>query len=235
MQLSPRTVKILKNWTEIADGLIIRPGQAQATMAQDKSIFAKTTFEEDFPRLCGIVKLSEFVNTLDMFKEPEIAFEDKAVYTRSENMNLKYVYCEPGIVLPNYDKYGPDRMKFPAETIEIPVTADEFSRLRRGMKFWDLPDLVIQWDGSKLQIIGTDIKVESSNRVVLTVVPNGPVAHEFAAAFPASNFHKLFDGNYIIRIAIDALKIGQFDSTDQKVQYFIGATALKSPLMLKED
>ena len=62
MQLSKQTLDILKNFSEINNGILIKPGSELETISTMKNILAKADISETFETEFAVYDLPEFLN-----------------------------------------------------------------------------------------------------------------------------------------------------------------------------
>ena len=59
MKLSDNTVKVLKNFSSINQGIIVKPGKLLRTISPNKAVLAEATVVEKFPHEFGIYDLNK--------------------------------------------------------------------------------------------------------------------------------------------------------------------------------
>ena len=64
MQISKNTFEVLKNFSEINENLLIKPGNELKTISVMKNVLAKATIEETFDKEFAIYDLNSFLNVL---------------------------------------------------------------------------------------------------------------------------------------------------------------------------
>ncbi len=94
MQLSDKTLAILKNFSTINQGLIIKEGNTLRTMAKSKSIVSFAEVAETFPVDCQIYDLQKFLGIFSVFDNPDIKWNDKSATITSGKSGLRYGYGE---------------------------------------------------------------------------------------------------------------------------------------------
>ena len=70
MKISEATKSILKNFSDINQNLLGKPGSELKTISTMKNILATAKVEEEFTTEFGIYDLSEFLGVLSLFKRP---------------------------------------------------------------------------------------------------------------------------------------------------------------------
>ena len=79
MELSDRSLQVLKNFSGINQNIIIRSGNTLRTVAEARNVLATATVEESFPKDFGIYDLNEFIGVLGLVDTPRLKFEDDYV------------------------------------------------------------------------------------------------------------------------------------------------------------
>ena len=74
MKLSDRTINLLKNFASINQSILFKQGNQLRTISVMKNILAEANIDEDFPQDFGVYDLSQFLNSLGLFQEPELNF-----------------------------------------------------------------------------------------------------------------------------------------------------------------
>ena len=94
MQLSSKTLAILKNFSTINQGLIIKEGNTLRTMAKSKSVVAVAEVDETFPTDCKIYDLQKFLGIFSVFNDPDIEWNETSASITSGKSGLRYGYGE---------------------------------------------------------------------------------------------------------------------------------------------
>ena len=76
MELSERTINVLKNYATINPNIVFNEGNTIKTMAVARNVVSSAAVEENFPRTFGIYDLNEFLNALSLVKNPSMTFSD---------------------------------------------------------------------------------------------------------------------------------------------------------------
>ena len=89
----------LKNFSTINTNILFRTGNTLATINAPKSIFAKTTVVEDFPREVAIYDLNSLLQLLTFAEDQEIDFGAKSMRIVNDMGTFEYFYCEPSLIV----------------------------------------------------------------------------------------------------------------------------------------
>jgi hypothetical protein len=241
LQLGERTLTILKNWSGINPGFVAREGTHQVILSPDRTLVGMTEFEESLPRTCGLKDLRTLVNALESVEKTKatLDFQENAVYIRYARHAIKYVYSQPDLLVKEWSKYDATKLRFPETPMaSMTLSEAEFFDLRKSAAIMKLDEMVIQWDGTRMLVLATDLaSAEASDRVVATPenAATGAPAEQFGYAFKSEQIHKLPEGPYKIELATTGKRqMGKFTCLPLQVSYFLGAQALKDPILLDE-
>jgi len=163
MKLSKTTVDILDNFATINQNIVIKPGSEIRTMSEARNILAETNVEETFDQTIGIYDLSEFLNILKMFDDPELEFSEKYVLIKDGNAEVRYYYADPSI-LTTPEK----RITMPDAEVSFTLTAETLAKVKRVSPYMGNDLLVTNKDG-KVQLTVTDSRNPSANSYKLVL------------------------------------------------------------------
>ena len=100
MNLSDKTLDILKNFAGINNSILVKEGNQLRTISVAKNILAEAYIEEDFPRQFGIYDLNQFLNGLNLHDDPDLDFkEDSYLTIREGRHSVKYFYADPQVII----------------------------------------------------------------------------------------------------------------------------------------
>lgn len=102
--MKKETIEILENFASINSGMLFRQGNVVRTLSVPKTVFASAVVDEVFPREFAIYDLPEFLNTLAMFKDPVVAYEDNYIKISGDGTSVKYHYSSPNVVVAPPDR-----------------------------------------------------------------------------------------------------------------------------------
>lgn len=219
MKLTPKTMKVLKNFSKINDNLKIKTGSMLKTITDSKSVAAIAKVDVKFEKEIAIYNLSEFLSVLNLVSEPELDFSQDNFITISgkNNGKVKYVLANPDVVT-GFEK----DVKLPSEDIVFTIAEEEFASALKAASVLKNQILAFEpGEEGSVKINVFDVSNPSNNRYELEV-ENAP------DAIPDSNFsvHFLVDymfmipGNY--RVSISKKGIAKFENIDANISYFVG-------------
>lgn len=102
--MKKETIAILQNFATINQGILFRPGNTVRTLSVARNVYAGAVVDEDFKKEFAIYDLPEFLNTLAMFNDPQVLFEDAYIHIIGAGTSVKYHYSSPNVVVAPPDK-----------------------------------------------------------------------------------------------------------------------------------
>ena len=160
MQLSPGTLNILKNFSNINRSIVIKEGSELSTIAITKNIFAKATVEEYFPKTFAIYDLTEFLSGLTLFKNPEFDFDNgNYLVIRDGHSRVKYFYSDPEIITAPPQK----SINLPSVDVQFILESETLATMVRAANVYQLPDLCVEGDGQNINLVVKDKNNNTSN------------------------------------------------------------------------
>ncbi len=212
MNLSTDTIAMLKNFSDINQNILIKPGNKIQTISNMRNILAEAEIKEKFDSEFAIYDLPQFLRSLDLFKSPELKFNGGASMTISEaksSKSVKYFFSDKNTV------FTPNKINMPDNHVTFTLKNDDLAELHKGVTTLNLPDVSVIGDGKNIKLVATDKKNKTSNEVS-TVIGESDV--KFTAYFKSENF-KMIPDDY--DVAISKAKISSFISRGKNVQYWI--------------
>ena len=213
MNLSTDTLAILKNFSEINDNILFKPGSKLNTISAMKNILAEATITEKFDTEFGIYSLSEFLRAVELFDKPAVKINGANYASISDEkikQTIKYVFADKSVVV------SPQKgINMPDKTVAFTLKKDDFSKVQKAATVLNLPDIAIKGNGKTISFVVTDKKNKSSNEYALNL---GETDKEFTAYFKSENF-KIISDDY--DVAISKAKISHFINRSKPVQYWI--------------
>jgi len=215
MELSSRTVEILRNFSTINPNIVVNGGNVLKTMSIAKNIVSRAEIEEDFPNTFGIYDLSEFLSVLSLVDRPSITFGDNfcTVSDGSGLSSVKYFYSDPEMLsAPKKD------IVMPECEVKFLLTNDTLSKIKRASSALGYDNISIRPNGNSIEVNVVDANDSTSNSYSVLVEGDFPEGTDFNFIMGVSNM-KLLGGDY--EVSISTKLISHFKSTDSETQYFI--------------
>ena len=213
MNLSSDTVNVLKNFSDINQNILVKPGNKVQTISTMKNILAEAEISEKFDSEFAIYDLPEFLRAVELFQKPSLNFNGGSNVQIADNnskQSIKYFFADKSVIV------APTKnITMPDKEVTFTLKKDDFARLQKGVMTLNLPDVAVKGDGKTITLVATDKKNKSSNDYSMAV---GETNKTFTAYFKAENF-KMVSDDY--DVAISKQKISHFVNRNKPVQYWI--------------
>jgi hypothetical protein len=168
MKLSQETLTILKNFASIEKRMEFLPGHALRT--RTGSVFVEAKVPEEFPdpkdvnrTEFGIYDISNLLNVLSLFDEPNIEFTESNLIITSANgtQEGRYGYAGQGSL--GLLKFPKKLQPLPDKVVEFTIPEEQLVRLQKAVSYLEKPEMKISSDGKTLKIGTGNHKNENSN------------------------------------------------------------------------
>lgn len=114
MLLSPATIKILQNYSNINPGIILRKGNFQYTGSPiGSSLVTSVILPEDFPKDIVINDLDKFLKFYKNIKDAEIEFSDDYLTIKNSAESLHFYYGDKDMIV------VPKKEPYPHENVDL--------------------------------------------------------------------------------------------------------------------
>jgi len=213
MKLSKATRDILKNLNTINPGIVFKSGNVIKTMSVLDHIYVTAYIEETFPVDFNIFELSELLNTLSTFNDPEITFTESHIpFNISEGKNtVKYVPSPQNLIL-NSGWTVDIEMTEEQKSVSFLLTKEVLEQILKTSSILSLSHLAITNDGLKV----FNKLDPSGNQLLIEIDFNKKMQGEFSFEL-AIQYLKLIPQNYIV----DVGDMSRFVSESGHLEYFI--------------
>ena len=213
MNLSSDTIAVLKNFSDINQNILVKPGNKVQTISTMKNILAEAEISEKFDSEFAIYDLPEFLRAVELFQKPSLNFNGGSNVQIADNnskQSIKYFFADKSVIV------APTKnITMPDKEVTFTLKKDDFARLQKGVTTLNLPDVAVKGDGKSITLVATDKKNKSSNDYSISV---GETNKTFTAYFKAENF-KMVSDDY--DVAISKQKISHFVNRNKPIQYWI--------------
>ena len=211
MKISENTRDILKNFSTINSGIVVKEGNTFRTISAMKNIMAKATVSESFSDF-AIYDLSEFLGATSLMEDPDFQFGDASLTVADTNTTMSYFYASEGMV------NSPDKMvTMPDAEIKIDLSSTLLSELQKASSVLGVNDLVLESDGTKITLTVKDKKNATSN-TFSRIVGENTTGVKYSMNFKIENL-KVLSGNY--EVFVSSKGISNFKNKDVDLEYFI--------------
>jgi hypothetical protein len=202
---------VLKNFSDINQNILVKPGNKIQTISTMKNILAEAEVSEKFEDEFAIYDLPEFLRSVELFEKPELKFNGGTnVKISQASQSIKYFFADKSVIV------APTKaINMPDQYVSFTLKKDDFARLQKAITTLNLPDVAVIGDGKNIKLVATDKKNKSSNDYSEVI---GETDKKFNAYFKAENL-KIIGDDYDVEISQQ--KISHFVNRNKPVQYWI--------------
>ena len=215
MELSDRSLQVLKNFSGINQNIIIRSGNTLRTVAEARNVLATATVDESFPQDFGIYDLNEFIGVLGLVDTPRLKFEDDYVLVGDSTGRSKVKYffsSEETLTAPSKDATMPD------PEVSFVLTNDTLNKLKRAASTLGHNQVSITNKDGILGLSVVDSENSTSNTFSMDIDGEFKPDAQFNVIINISNL-KILPGDYDVQLS--SKKISQFKNREVNVTYWI--------------
>lgn len=213
MNLSERSIQVLKNFSTINPSIQFREGNVLKTVSPNKTMMAKANLDSSIERTFAIYDLSRFLGVVSLFEDPEFELQENQLNINSTGRSVSYTYADPTtIVVPPENDLAIGECE-----VSFSLSQSQYIDIMKALGVMSFPELVVAGENGNLVIRATDTKNPSADKYDIVV---GSTDTEFQAVFKAENI-KLMPDDY--EVSISSRGIANFKSED--VEYWISIEA----------
>ena len=212
MNLTDKTLTILKNFAGINNSILVKQGNQLRTISVAKNILAEAEIEEDFPREFAIYDLNQFLNGLGLHQDPDLDFSPDSYLTiREGKRRVKYFYADPNVIISPPEK----EITLPSEDVHFQLDSSALEKLLKAAAVYQLPDLSAVGGDGVVKLVVRDKKNDTSNEFAVVV---GETDKIFSFNFKVENI-KIIPGAY--DVVVSSKLLSKFTNTQHDLKYFI--------------
>lgn len=214
MELTAKTLDVLKNYASINSNIVIEKGAVVKTVSEAKNVLSSATLDTEFPRGFGIYDLNEFLSTLSLLDSPRITFDESyaLISDGSGRSRIKYHYTNPDILTsPKKDIIMPEC------EVKFTLDRDTLSRVKRAASVLGHTEMSVANQDGVLVLSVIDNNDKTSNAFSIDV--DGTFGDEaFNFVFNISNL-KMVEGDY--DVGISSKLISHFVNKESGIEYWV--------------
>jgi len=213
MKLSSDTINVLKNFSDINENILFKPGKEVQTISGMKNILAKATIGEEIPQEFGIYNLAEFLNVIGTYSSPIIKFTDSqslVVDDEKDSSPVKYNFSEKSVL------NTPEKMiQMPSVDSTFELKNESLQRVMKRVNTLGLPDLAFKSEDGEIKLVASDKKDQNSNTASIVI---GKSNIDFIAYLKTENL-KFVPDDYTVEIS--SKKIAHFINKNKPIEYWV--------------
>lgn len=214
MNLSEKTISILKNMSSINPSIKIKPGSKLSTVDQGRFILAIAEVEEEFEQECCIYELPKLLNILPLIKDPELNFGEHVlnITSKTSASKLKYAYCSEDVIV--VSKYNP--IKISDVSVEFDLSEEDLTAIIKAVNILSLPSIAFSGESGSLYVKSVDAKDSNSNEFKIKL---GDIDKDFITIFNPDKLKLLYSDDY--HVTISDAHVTKFASSN--ISYWLAA------------
>jgi hypothetical protein len=212
MKLSENTLSVLKNFSTINSGIVVKPGKVLRTISSNKAILAEANVEETFPNEFGIYDLNKLLSVVDK-NSPEVEFEKEFLSFKSVG-KIRIRYTPSTLILTPPNK----NINLQNYEVEFNLSSEILNWIFSMASVLKCPNIVLKSDGNggDINVWAMDVKGEIVDDATVKVDGTSDVA--FQAAFKIDNL-KILPGSY--KVELSSAGVGKFFNASKNLTYWI--------------
>ena len=213
MKLSEKTISLLENFSSINQSILVKKGSKLRTISVMKNILAEADVDENFERDFGIYDLPQFLNGVNLMKDPDLDLKNETymIIREGKSTKVKFAFADPDVIITPPEK----QMKLPSSDVTFQLDSIQLGKLLKASSVYQLPDLSAIGDGEDITLVVSDRKNDNSNEYTLVV---GKTEQTFEFNFKIENI-KLIPGSY--DVVISKQNLAKFTNSNYNLDYFI--------------
>ena len=171
MKLSNSTLKILRNFSDINNTILIRKGKSIVTVDPQKRIVADANIHESLPQDFAIYDLNKFLGVNSIWENSDLNFETDKVVFKKDSRFLDYFYSDPTVV----QDAEPVRQKIPTVFNEdsivqkFSLSEDDLKLLRQNASLLSFTHVSFVSDSDGMRVVSQDISTPTHGKFNLQV------------------------------------------------------------------
>ena len=213
MKLSEKTISLLENFSSINQSILVKKGSKLRTISVMKNILAEADVDENFERDFGIYDLPQFLNGVNLMKDPDLDLKNETymIIREGKSTKVKFAFADPEVIITPPEK----QMKLPSSDVTFQLDSIQLGKLLKASSVYQLPDLSAVGNGEEVTLVVSDRKNDNSNEYTLVV---GKTEQVFEFNFKIENI-KLIPGSYDVQIS--KKNLAKFTNSSYNLDYFI--------------
>ena len=214
MELTEKTLTVLKNYATINPNVVINNGNVIKTISEAKNVLSTAEVDVEFPKQVGIYDLSEFLSVLSLVDSPRLTVEDNnfLISDGSGRTRIKYFYSDIDMLtVPNKD------IVMPECEVSFSLDRETLTRVKRAASVLGHTEMSLSVVNDVLQLSVIDQNDKTSN--VFSIDVDGEYKDpNFNFVFNIANL-KMVDDDY--RVDISSKLISHFVNEISGIQYWV--------------
>ena len=213
MKITKETLAILKNFSQIQQGITIRCDKSHlVSVSEGGGILANAPIVEEFPLNFTIYDIGQFLSAITLFREPDFDFQPDHVSisdTEAGTKTLYYYSAENLVSEPPCDALHIDSFK-----VVIDIKEDVLKSVLKSANIMALKDLRIMNDGTDIVLQAFDKEGDTKN-VFGIIIQNDYQGEDFQAHLLVTSMVIIADDYTVGIVNMGGTLASQFTGTGE--------------------
>lgn len=214
MKISSETLQILKNFAQIHQSFLFKPGSTIATIdGSQGSVFAKAKVKEEFPIEAFIYDLNQLLMYLNTLDDPDLEWGDEALKISSSAGKFTFFYAATNLM-----KY-----KVPSSVAVRPfytfsLFADDVALVNKAAAITSSPNIEVVSKGNGMVKLRT-FNPKNATANTFEMEWEAPEdTREFRVLIPVDTF-RLLPGDY--EVSFSETRAVHFSAKSKELDYYV--------------
>lgn len=214
MELSSQTMQVLNNFASVNSNIVITSGNVLRTVSESKTILARATIDEEFPKGFGIYELNEFLSALSLVESPRITFGENNmdISDGTGRSSIKYFYSDPSILTTTSNE-----IVMPEADVKFKLDRETMNRIKKAASVLGHSEVSVQNVDGVIVLTVADNENSTSNAIDIAV-DGESTSDDFKYVFSIANL-KMIEGDY--DVSLSSKLISHFVNTESNVEYWV--------------
>lgn len=169
MVLSQKTIEIFKYFSNLSPTILVRQGNILRARNGTKTILGKAVLDETFPEDFIIYAIPEFLKTVNLFKEPNVEFNETHMVIGEGGFKVRYMYAPKELYPdpPKNEDFAPTEINW---SMKLTLDEADLANIKKASTVLNLNTVSFTQEG----IVAYSDKSKDANNFKMDY-PNAPV------------------------------------------------------------
>lgn len=216
MQISKSTLEVLRNFADINDSILIKPGKRLVSFHNTGTVLANASIEDEFTEKFGIYDLSSFLALTALIENPDVdtSNSDSHVVISGNGSRFKFFVADESLI----NAIPKDELELPTVDLEFELDEDSLKRVLRAAAVFILDTVSVYSEDGGLYFGVSDPKQKNCDSFSVRISDyTGPELKLFISISKLT----LMPGKYKVGISYaTGQTMLQFTNLDRDVRYW---------------
>ena len=204
MELTEKTLSVLKNYATINPNIVVQPGKIVRTIATAKNVMSTATVDNEFTQAFGIYDLNEFLSVVSLVDSPRLEDTHVLIGDSSGRSRVKYYFSDTEL-LTTITK----EVTMPEAEVKFRLDNNTLGKVLKAANALGHSEICVSVVDSVLNISVVDVKNTTSNLYSIDI--DGEYTSDKFKFYILKDNLKLLPGNYTVEMY----------NAESSVEYFV--------------